>query len=363
MRIAVYAIAKNEAQFAERFMRSCADADVVVVADTGSTDSTVAQLQSWGATVYPIAISPWRFDRARDAALALVPADVDVCISLDLDEVLTPGWRAELERVWTPGTTRLRYEYEWGSGVQFGYEKIHARAGYHWHHPCHEYPRPDGRIREVWAETDALLVRHLPDHSKSRGQYLDLLALSVKEDPTCPRNAFYYARELTFYGQHAQAVEALHRYLAMPAASWAHERSYAMRLLGASYAVLGRDAEAATWFERATLEMPDAREPWLAWARHAYTREDWPTCYRTATAGLTLTTRHLVYTADPACWDASLPDLAALAAYHLGYHDDAIRYGREAVKLAPGDDRLQRNFEFYYRAGGAFLPGAKEAHV
>lgn len=352
MKIAVYAIAKDEAQFAERFARSCADADCVVVADTGSTDGTADALRAWGVTVYPMHVSPWRFDTARDAALALVPADVDVCISLDLDEVLTPGWRAELESAWVPGTTRLRYLYEWGPGVRFLYEKIHARTGYHWHHPCHEYPRPDGRITEVWAETDALLVRHLPDATKSRGQYLDLLALSVREDPSCPRNAFYYARELTFYGQHEDAIKALHRYLCLPGATWADERAYAMRLLGASYAAAGKDADAVTWYRRATEEASDLREPWVDFARYAYTREDWPTCLEASTQALRITQQRPVYMTDPQAWGALPHDLAALAAYRLGQYAEAERHGRNAVALAPDDARLRANLTFY-RARGA----------
>ena len=75
LKIAVYAIAKNEEQHVERFMSSARAADVIVVADTGSTDGTVAALQSAGAAVHEIHISPWRFDDARNAALALVPAD------------------------------------------------------------------------------------------------------------------------------------------------------------------------------------------------------------------------------------------------------------------------------------------------
>lgn len=39
MNIIIYAICKNEAQFAERFMGSCAEADGVYVLDTGSTGS------------------------------------------------------------------------------------------------------------------------------------------------------------------------------------------------------------------------------------------------------------------------------------------------------------------------------------
>ena len=355
MKIAVYAIAKNEAHFAARFAASCADADCVIVADTGSTDDTVAALQSHGVTVYPIHVSPWRFDTARDAALALVPADVDVCLSLDLDEVLTPGWRAELERVWTPSTTRLRYLYEWGPGIRFGYEKIHARNGYHWHHPCHEYPRPDMRVPEVWAETDALLVQHLPDPTKSRGQYLDLLALSVQEDPACPRNAFYYARELTFYGDHEKAREQLHRYLRLPATTWGDERAYAMRLLGKTYAALGQHKDATRWFETATTEAPDLREPWVDWAQYAYAREDWPTCFAAASAACRITVQRPVYMTEPTAWGALPYDLAALGAYHCGDYEAACEFGALACQCSPDDDRLQRNVTFYQRARGADL--------
>ena len=49
MKIWVYAIAKNERQFCERFMRSCAGADGVAVLDTGSTDGTAEKLRELGA--------------------------------------------------------------------------------------------------------------------------------------------------------------------------------------------------------------------------------------------------------------------------------------------------------------------------
>ena len=347
MRVAVYAISKNEAHFVERFMASCADADCVVVADTGSTDDTAARLSARKAIVHHITIAPWRFDTARDVALALVPPDIDVCISLDLDEVLEPGWRAELECVWTPETTRLRYLYEWGPGVQFFYEKIHARRGYHWHHPCHEYPRPDGRVPEVWAETPRLLVRHLPDPTKSRGQYLDLLKLSIEEDPACPRNAFYYARELTFYGRWDEAEVQLTRYLALPGATWHVERAYAMRLLGRASAHLKRPVEAVEWFERSALQAPGHREPWVDLAQFRHERGEWSQCYHAATQALAITEREPVYTADPKVWGAWPHDLAAFAAYQLGDKANALRHGLEAARLAPDDERIARNLRWY----------------
>ncbi len=109
LKIAVYAISKNEEQFVNRFCDSAKNADIILIADTGSTDRTVELALENGAIVHDICISPWRFDKARDTALALLPRDIDVCISLDLDEVLMDGWREEIERVWQENTTRLRY--------------------------------------------------------------------------------------------------------------------------------------------------------------------------------------------------------------------------------------------------------------
>ena len=70
LKIAVYAISKNEEQFVERFAEACKDADYIMVADTGSTDGTVAACERAGITVHSICITPWRFDHARNAALA-----------------------------------------------------------------------------------------------------------------------------------------------------------------------------------------------------------------------------------------------------------------------------------------------------
>ena len=58
MKIVVYAICKNEAQFAKRWMDSMSEADQVVVLDTGSSDGTAERLRSRGAEVTVEEISP-----------------------------------------------------------------------------------------------------------------------------------------------------------------------------------------------------------------------------------------------------------------------------------------------------------------
>ena len=345
MKIAVYAISKNEEQFVKRFCESAKNADLILIADTGSTDSTVKLAKKCGATVPTIGITPWRFDLARDAALALIPADYDVCISLDLDEVLEDGWREEIERVWKEDTTRLRYKFDWGSGISFYYEKIHHRKGYHWHHPVHEYPRPDPRTKEVYAYTEKLLVSHHPDPTKSRGQYLPLLEMSVQEDPKCPRNAFYYARELTFYNQWLDAVVALNKYLEMPEATWINERCYAMRLLGKAYDRLNQDGR--DWFRKACNEAPNTREPWVELAESCYIKKEWQECYNSVKKALEIKDKALVYTMNPAVWEAMPHDLLAISAYHLGIKDEAIEHGKLALQFEPDNTRLSNNLKYY----------------
>jgi len=93
MKICVYAIAKNEEQFVDRWMDSMREADWVCVLDTGSTDRTVEKLADRGAVVRQEAVSPWRFDAARNRSMELIPPSTDVCVCTDLDEVFRPGWR------------------------------------------------------------------------------------------------------------------------------------------------------------------------------------------------------------------------------------------------------------------------------
>lgn len=345
MKIAVYAIAKNEEQFVERFCKSAKDADVILIADTGSTDNTAIKAVEYGALVYDICINPWRFDTARDTALALLPKDIDICISLDLDEELQEGWREEIEKVWKPETTRLRYKFDWGCGISFYYEKIHARQGYYWKNPVHEYPMPRFNTNEIYAQTDMLLVVHKPDSSKSRGQYLNLLELSVKEDKHEPRNAFYYARELTFYSRWLDAIIALNKYLDMPEATWVNERAYAMRLLGKCYDQLGQDGR--NWYRKACKEALNTREVWVELAQSCYAKSEWQECFDACNKALEITDKQLVYTMNPEAWGALPHDLLAISAHYLGIKDVAITHGKIAIELDPDNTRLINNLNYY----------------
>lgn len=347
MKIAVYTIALNERQFVERWHESAKEADYILIADTGSTDGTVELAKELGITVVPISVKPWRFDDARNASLAALPADIDYCIALDMDEVLVEGWRKHLETVPTQ-TTRPRYKYTWnwnpdGSpGLQYGGDKIHKRHGYRWKHPVHEVLVTD-RIQQIenWV---GLEIHHHPDDTKPRSQYFPLLAQSVIEDPHDDRNAFYYARELFFYGKFAEAIEEFKRHLSLPRAVWKPERAASMRYI----AKMSDDfMEAEDWFKKAVEEAPDRREAYVELAKLYYENNRWFDCLDVAEEALRITEKPLEYLCEEFAWGSAPYDYAAIASYRLGLTDKAKEYGEKAVELNPTDERLKRNLVFY----------------
>ncbi len=348
LRVAVYAIALNEAAHAVRWIESAKDADYLVVADTGSTDGTQAVLREAGVAVHAIHVRPWRFDVARNASLALIPQDVDYCIALDLDEVLLPGWKAELEVAHRNGWTRPRYRYVWSwtadgaPDLVYSGDKIHARTGYRWRHPVHEVLTPYA-IPESSGHV-GLEIHHHPDSSKGRGQYLPLLELAVAEDPNDDRNAHYYARDLMYAGRLQDSAKEFKRHLALPTARWKPERAASMRYLAKC-----EPERRLEWLWRATEEAPGLREPWVELAEAYYARKAWAHCYAAATTALAIASKDLVYLTEAKSWGALPHDLAAIAAHHLGRHAEAERHGSDAAAHDPGNERLVANLSLYRR--------------
>jgi len=342
MLIAVYAIALNEEQFVKRFCDSAKDADLIIIGDTGSTDNTIALAKECGAVVPSIFISPWRFDKARDAVLSLIPTDIDICISLDLDEVLEEGWREEVKRFWTPETTRMRYKFDVGpNGIFYG-EKIHARKGYFWKWPCHEWLQADPRITEHVVTTDKLLARHLPDTTKSRSQYLPLLEVATKEDPADHRSAFYYARELYFNKQWNEAIESFRRYLLIPSAIWHTERSYARRTIAKCLENIGQDPIPELIIS--TEETPEIRESWVDLAQAYYNINNWEDCYRCILISLEKS-REYTHCEDSLSWAERPYDLASIAAWNMEMTYEAIKHCKRALEYNPTDPRLLNNLK------------------
>ena len=352
----MYAIAKNEAQFVDRFMDSMSEADWVCVLDTGSTDGTVEKLRARGAIVEQKIIDPWRFDAARNESMKLIPAEADICCCIDLDEQFRPGWRAALEAAWTTDATRARYRYTWSfnsdgsEGNVFWPEKIHKRGVYRWTHPVHEVLEYVGDGRERCVTAHDVQLDHHPDPTKSRGQYLPLLELAVAEAPDDDRNCHYLGREYMYHGEWQKAIDTLKRHLSLQKATWADERCASMRFIARCYRHLGRDDLAAVWYHRAIAEAPHLREPYLDYAALLYDNRNWAGLIFMSTCALAITERPATYITEGYAWGALPWDYLAIARWNLGQTREAADAARQAVALLPEDERLKNNLAIFERA-------------
>ena len=340
MKVVVYAICKNEAQFVDRWMDSMGEADQVVVLDTGSEDDTVERLRARGALAEVEVISPWRFDVARNRSMELVPEDADICVCTDLDEVFHPGWRARLEEAWLPEAGQATYRYTWSfnpdgsEGVTFWYEKAHARHGYQWVHPVHEVLKWMGTGRPgPTVVAEGVQLDHHPDPSKSRGQYLPLLELSVQEDPEDDRNVHYLGREYMYRGRWDDCIRTLKRHLTMPSATWRDERAASMRYIAKSYLNKGERAQARDWYLRAIAEAPHLREPYMDLALALYEQGEWDGVLYFTGCALAITYRPRSYICEAASWGSLPHDLRSIALFHTGRLKEAREEARKAVEL------------------------------
>jgi glycosyltransferase involved in cell wall biosynthesis len=94
-KLSIILITKNEAANIRACLESVAWADEVVVVDSGSTDDTVSVCKELGAQVH---VHDWPgFGVQKNRALSY--ATKDWVLSLDADERVTPGLRADIERV------------------------------------------------------------------------------------------------------------------------------------------------------------------------------------------------------------------------------------------------------------------------
>lgn len=348
-KICVYAICKNEEKFVERWVNSVKEADEIYVLDTGSMDNTVEELKKRGVIVSQKEIKPWRFDVARNLSLDMVPNDADICVCIDLDEVLEVGWRKKLEKIWNNDINRLRYNYNWSLDdknnpiVNFYIEKIHNRNNYIWTHPVHEILKYTGDGTEKFITTDDITVNHYPDNNKSRSNYLPLLELSVKESPNNDRNMHYLGREYMYYGRWNECIDTLINHLNLPSATWKDERSASMRFIARSYINLKRYDEARMWLDKAIREAPYLRDPYVERALLEYQLSNYKEVEKYAKEALKIRKHEKTYINEPFSWNHTIYDLLSISLFYQGKLEESLFYSEKALGMSPNDDRLIKN--------------------
>ena len=347
-KVCVYAICKNEEKFVERWVNSMNEADEIYVLDTGSTDNTVKKLKYLGVKVKTETITPWRFDVARNKSLELVPNDTDICVCTDLDEVFIKGWRKKLEKIWDKNTTRLAYNYNWlldennNPKVNFYIEKIHNRKDYVWTHPVHEVLTYLGKNEEIKKYTNEIIVNHFPDNTKSRSSYLPLLELSVKEHPEDDRNVHYLGREYMYYGKWNEAIDTLIQHLKLPTATWKDERCASMRFIARCYQNLNRLDEARMWLDKAILEAPHLRDPFMEKALLEYRDNNFKEVKKYCLKALEIKEHPKTYINEVFSWDCTVYDLLSLSYFYENNLEESLKNLNIAINMNTDENTKQR---------------------
>ena len=347
-KICVYAISKNEEKFVKRWYESVKEADSIYVLDTGSNDKTVSMLKDLGVNVSVKEIKPWRFDVARNESLKLVPEDCDICVCIDIDEVISKGWRKKLEEIWDDNTNQLRYIYNWSHDdngkplVSFYYEKIHARNGFKWIYPVHEVLE-FSKEKEVFKTTEEIVVDHYPDSTKSRSNYLPLLELSVKENPDNDRNMHYLGREYMFHGKYNEAIDTLIKHLNLKSATWKDERCASMRFIARCYKYLKRYDEAKMWLDKAINEAPYLRDPYVERAILEYELNNFEDVKKYCLLALEIKNHTKTYINEPFSWNYTIYDLLSISEFYLGNIESSLKWINKAIKIEPNNKRLINN--------------------
>jgi glycosyltransferase involved in cell wall biosynthesis len=158
MTLSVCIITLNEEANIGRTLASLKDiADEIIIVDSGSTDSTVAIAQSFGAKVFP---EPWKgFARQKNSSLE--KATCDWILSLDADEEASPELAASIKKLLASGATPEFSGYMINRrNIYFG--KWLKRAGYY----------PDPKLRLIKRGSAEFELRDVHEDLKMPGARL-----------------------------------------------------------------------------------------------------------------------------------------------------------------------------------------------
>lgn len=344
MKVAVYTIALNEEAHVKRWYQSSIEADYHLIADTGSTDKTVEIAKELGINVIHVRSIPFRFDDARNASLMALPDDIDYCVALDMDEVMRSGWREELEKALAEGISRPQYRFitDWTENgqpaVEFDGFRIHKRKGIRWIYPIHEVPTEYDDSQPRTSKKYNFEIWHLPDKTKSRGQYLPQLEQAVKENKDA-RTLYYLGREYFYRQMFTECAKYLKEYLEISV--FPAEKGYAMRMLAKC-----EPEHAEEWLMKSVEEF-NSREAVLALANHYYLNKEWEECILVCKEALKITEKPTHFLSENWAWGHMADDLIAVCSWQLKDFKTAYKHGKIAAEMSPNDERIIKNLAFY----------------
>lgn len=349
MKVVVYAICKNEEAHIKRWYESMKEADEIYVLDTGSSDNSVNLLKSLGVNVKEKKYEVFNFDVARNDALEMVPENVNICVSTDLDEVFTKGWRRELERIWKSDTDRVKYNLNFSfnsenEGVMSYYiSKIHTRKNYKWVNSIHEVLVFTLDRTENVIESDKININHYPDREKNRDFYLDLLIKEVENNPSDERNLHYLGREYMYKREFNKSIDTLIKHYNI--ATWNEEKASSCRYISYCYVNMKRPLEVEMWIKKSIEIMPEVREGYVLLGMLYYEEKRYLESIEEMLKASSIKDKSTTYINEEYAWNENIYDVLSLDYFYINDIDKAIENVKKAMEINPENERIKNNYE------------------
>lgn len=303
VKICCYAICADEPkEFIDQWLESMSGADYICVLVTKRANDNYFQLREYQKKdrykdkliVEETAISPWRFDVARNESMKLIPEDSDVIISTDIDERLISDFWDDLRKIVFehPDFERIFYRYAWSHDENgnpkwvFWYDKITQPKGWKWYYPVHEMLKcsVDTYNGKYYMDKDKVYLRHFPDESKSRSSYLELLKQRAVENPDDLYGLYYLAREYSFVRDYKNGLEIAYllyvRLLSNPLESDTRILPTVLQMIGDFSFSLNQNEDAEFYYRKSIELAPDIRDGYVKLAQlYAYSNKPLE-CYK-----------------------------------------------------------------------------------
>ncbi|MCM1367607.1 MAG: glycosyltransferase [Roseburia sp.] len=214
-------IVKNESEVLARALGNARMyADEIIIADTGSSDNTVEIAKKYADAVYDF---EWADDFSAARNFVASKATGDYWMWLDADDIVPDDAAAAIGRLMrklSPSVDIVMLPYvlgldERGKPLYSYYREriIKNRNGYFWSGRVHEAIALRGKV--IRAAPSVLHAK--PSTRRTGSRNLDIYKSMIAEGvELCPRERYYYARELFFNDEIGAAAGEFKRFLEEP---------------------------------------------------------------------------------------------------------------------------------------------------
>ena len=353
LKLCVYAIAKNESKFANRFMDNMNEyVDGVYILDTGSTDNTVELFKNRGAIVHKRNYKKFRFNKARTDALSFVPFDTDICVCLDIDDVVSDNFFEDVKKKWIMGITKqMTYEYIYSADedgnpvVSYYNNRIHSRRGFRWDYPIHEAIKFVGKDFSC-IKNDDIKLYHKPDRTKSRAFYSDLIKERVKNHPKDFRYNVFLARDYINKKKYQECIEQCEKYFEIENNNRDWEKSKMYYYMAKCYRNLKDDKNTLKYAKLGTEVYDKNRDPFVELMKIYYKQRRFKETIEVGERALSIKDKLDAVVNDAESFNGTIEEILASCYYYVGRNEDALRCIDACLEMHPDSKKFLENKEF-----------------